>query len=89
MIDCEAAAKLISERLQHRLGLRRELALRFHVLICTACRRYAVQLRWLHQRLHGETRVESPAPLDAAVRKCIVERVQAAQRDEQSHDLTH
>ena len=87
MIDCETAAKLISERLQHRLGLRRELALRFHVLICTACRHYGVQLRWLHERLHGETRIEPPAPLDATVRERIVERVQTAQRDEQSHGL--
>ncbi len=78
MINCEEAALLISKRLQHRLGLRRGWALRFHVLMCGACRRYAAQLRWLHERLHNEARGELPAGLDAAVRERIVERLRVA-----------
>lgn len=78
MINCEKAARLISERLEHPLGLRRGWALRFHVLMCSACRRYAAQLHWLHERLRSETRAESAARLDAAARERIVARLRAA-----------
>ncbi|MGH8226050.1 MAG: hypothetical protein ACRER1_07875 [Gammaproteobacteria bacterium] len=81
MFNCERAALVISERLQHRLGLRRDLALRFHVLICIACRRYENQIRWLHEQLRGQARVERSARLDASARERIVARLQAAQLD--------
>ncbi|MGH8427893.1 MAG: hypothetical protein ACRES7_07920 [Gammaproteobacteria bacterium] len=81
MINCEKAARLISEQLEHSLGRRRSLALRFHVLICIACRRYEAQLRWLHERLREEPRAESLARLDAAVRARIVSRLHSARAD--------
>lgn len=81
MMSCRNAARLLSERLERPLGRRRVWALRLHVLICTACRRYGVQIHWLHERLRGEARAESAAPLDRAARERVVERVLRAQRD--------
>lgn len=75
MINCEQAAERLSERLQRRLGLRRERAIRFHILICAACRHYATQFRWLHEWLRGEPRAEATARLDTAARGRIVARV--------------
>lgn len=78
MMRCREATRLLSERLTHPLGWRREWALRLHVLICTACRRYNAQIRWLHAHLRGETRAEPTVILDAAARERIVARLSAA-----------
>lgn len=79
MMNCREAARLVSERLEHPLGRRREWALRFHLVICMACRHYDSQIRWLRARLRGEARAEPVTPLGESARQRIVTRLHAAQ----------
>ncbi|MGH8272637.1 MAG: zf-HC2 domain-containing protein [Gammaproteobacteria bacterium] len=82
MMNCRDTARLLSERLEHPLGRRREWALRFHLLICTACRRYDSQIRWLHKLLRSEARAESAASLGEAARERIVARLHASEAND-------
>lgn len=44
MITCRESARLLSERRDHSLPLRKRLALRMHLVLCGLCRVYASQL---------------------------------------------
>jgi hypothetical protein len=66
-LPCEGIARLASESLDRELGLMERIALRSHVLYCTACRRYRRQLEHLRsamRKLAGgpEAGVPSSAP---------------------------
>jgi predicted anti-sigma-YlaC factor YlaD len=49
MKDCKAATKLMSKQLDTPLTSREHLALRFHLLLCGACRRCEKQFQLLHR----------------------------------------
>ena len=44
MITCSEAARLISERKDHRLGLKDRLELRMHLVMCRMCTAYKRKL---------------------------------------------
>jgi len=50
-MNCTHATKLLSAAEERQLTRRERLGLRFHVLICTACRRFQSQLRLLRHLL--------------------------------------
>ncbi len=49
MISCKEAMELASKELDVRLSRKERLLLRFHVWFCQGCRRYELQLQWLHE----------------------------------------
>lgn len=51
MIACDKASFLISYREDHRLGFLRWWQLKFHLLTCHLCRKYAHQMGELNQSL--------------------------------------
>jgi hypothetical protein len=51
MIACDEASFLISYREDHRLGFLRWWQLKFHLLACHLCRKYAHQIGELNQGL--------------------------------------
>lgn len=60
-LNCREAAALLSDRSERPLALHERLALRMHLLICGACRRYRRYLESLHQSLGGDApAVEGP-----------------------------
>lgn len=78
--SCKEAAKASAEALEHQLSLYRRFALRFHLLICSACRRYRRQTIGLNRLVRRYVR-ESTGPvteLDAQTRQRLVERLRAA-----------
>lgn len=64
MLSCREAAQLISEGLDRRLPFWRRVGLRFHVLMCWACRRYKRQLHGLDHLV--SRRFTSPDPTESA-----------------------
>lgn len=78
--SCKEAAKATAEALERDLPLYRRFALAFHMLICSACRRYRKQVVGLNRLVRRYVR-EPSGPvleLDAATRKRLVERLQQA-----------
>ena len=78
MLTCKEATRLVSESQDRRLGLPDRIGLRFHLLICTLCRRYARQIRFLTRTIRGNReKLSGPAGerLDEAARTRITERL--------------
>ena len=49
MIACDEASFLISYRLDKRLGFRKWMQLKMHLIVCHLCRKYARQIEQLNQ----------------------------------------
>lgn len=49
MPSCEASTRLMSEARERPLSRGERLALRWHLMMCGACRRFERQLDWLHR----------------------------------------
>ena len=62
--DCREVSRLQAEALAGKLPLLRRLGLRIHLGICSWCRRYGKEIRFLHQAAHepGEEGHPAPAP---------------------------
>jgi predicted anti-sigma-YlaC factor YlaD len=58
MLSCRDATHLASARLDRPLTRRERFSLRFHLLICSACRLYNRQIRTLATLFH--TRAQNP-----------------------------
>lgn len=50
--SCKDISALISQSMDSRLPLRKRLAIRMHVAMCSLCRRYEKQLRMIRRGLH-------------------------------------
>jgi hypothetical protein len=63
-LPCEGMSRLASESLDRELGLMERLALRSHLLYCTACRRYRQQLERMRatlRKLAGDVEAGVPS----------------------------
>ncbi len=49
MLSCKETARLISDGLDRKLPLRRRIALRLHLAMCSGCRAYKTQIESLHR----------------------------------------
>ena len=57
MVSCKEAAELASRQLDEPLSFRQRAGLRFHMMMCALCRRFATQLAALQRlsRVAGES----------------------------------
>jgi predicted anti-sigma-YlaC factor YlaD len=78
--SCKEAAKAVAEALEHDLPLYRRFALAFHLVICSACRRYRKQVIGLNRLVRRYVREPSEPVmnLDAATRQRLIERLRQA-----------
>jgi hypothetical protein len=77
-LNCEESARLLSTRQDSSLGRTEQLALRLHLMICRACRRYNKQLQFirkLFQALHKKDMVSSEFKISDEKRKHIKKMV--------------
>jgi predicted anti-sigma-YlaC factor YlaD len=51
MLDCKEVSRLLSDRLDRRLGLGERMRLRMHLAMCRACSRVEHQLEFLRSAL--------------------------------------
>lgn len=61
MLSCRELTELVTDYIEGRMPLRRRLAFRFHLLVCSRCRAYVRQLRMTIELL-GRLPVEPPPP---------------------------
>lgn len=84
MLNCRQVTRLVSQSLNAKLSWHQRLAMRFHLLYCVWCRRYAEQVRFLRQAtktLAAKTETAAPQSLSPAAKEQIRARLQAALRD--------
>jgi predicted anti-sigma-YlaC factor YlaD len=77
MTSCKEASRLASDALNRRLTLRERIALRTHLLICAACRRFEQQIAFLHDAASrmGAAEAGTSVTLSPAARERITARV--------------
>lgn len=51
MLNCRDATGLLSARLERRLTPGERVALRFHLVLCPACRRFGEQVGFMRQAM--------------------------------------
>ena len=66
-LPCEGMARLGSESLDHPLNRVEQVALRSHLVYCSACRRYVRQIKYLSVAMHRllphlEREADAPLP---------------------------
>lgn len=78
--NCKKATWLVSTSFERRLSVKERLGLFFHLLVCSGCRLFKKQVRFLQQRLPfaaGKAVVPLPAEekekLNALIRKKLNE----------------
>ena len=49
MLNCRQVTRLVSKSMDDRLPWHQRLAIRFHLLYCVWCRRYAAQIQFLRK----------------------------------------
>jgi len=79
--NCREAVRLQSEQMDHPLGWWQRLGLKVHLMLCTWCRRYGRQLRFLRSASQNQPE-EPPAGvaqgMPPAVRERLAERLRNA-----------
>jgi hypothetical protein len=53
MLNCRQVTRLVSQSMDARLPWHQRLAIRFHLLYCVWCRRYATQIQFLRKATKG------------------------------------
>lgn len=51
MMNCKQATRLISESQDRALSLSEKMALKMHVLMCTGCKNFSLQIPFLSQAM--------------------------------------
>jgi hypothetical protein len=49
MMSCREASRLYSESMDHKLPLSKMISLRFHLMMCSMCRRFSRQLEFIRR----------------------------------------
>ncbi|TDY03924.1 zf-HC2 domain-containing protein [Thiohalophilus thiocyanatoxydans] len=49
MLNCKDTTRLLSQQQDQSLSLRRRMALRFHLMMCSGCRNYNKQIDFIHK----------------------------------------
>lgn len=49
MLNCKDTTRLVSQQQEQPLSLRKRMALRFHLMVCSGCRNYNRQIDFIHK----------------------------------------
>ena len=77
-MNCKQASQVISQSLDRKLSLRERFALKFHLLICNACKHFNQQLvamrtsfKRLNASIENDTNVQMPSETKQRLLKSI------------------
>lgn len=62
MLNCRQVTRLVSQSMDARLLWHQRLAVRFHLLYCVWCRRYAAHIQFLRKAARGLVLKDVSAP---------------------------
>ena len=58
MLNCQQATRLISESQERTLSLQERIALKMHVMMCTGCSNFSLQIPFLGKAMRAYARGE-------------------------------
>lgn len=53
MLNCHDATRLISESQEHPLAVRQKMALKVHLLMCTGCKNFSLQIPFISRAMRA------------------------------------
>lgn len=53
MLNCQKATRLISESQERRLSVQENLTLKMHLMMCTGCKNFSLQVPFLSQAMRA------------------------------------
>lgn len=80
MLSCKEATRLVSEGLDRKMSFLRRMGLRFHVLMCRGCSRYARQITALNRLVSNHYADGPPAEVSEGVSRDTVQQIKSALR---------
>jgi predicted anti-sigma-YlaC factor YlaD len=80
MLSCKEVSLLISQSYDARLTWRQRMAVRMHLLVCEACRRFARQMQFL--RRAARAFADRPREAAAGLSRDAHERIRNAMREQ-------
>ena len=80
MLTCKDVSKLVSESLEHDLPFRQRIGVRFHLMMCSLCRKYQRQTLLLRELFHRMARSEEDQPSRQHLPEATRERIKKALR---------
>jgi len=86
MLTCKDASRLISERQERPLGVRERWSLRFHLLMCVYCRRFARQVELIRRALQFWGRQDEPGSAGHDFPPEARERIRQALAERRDHE---
>lgn len=81
MLNCRQVTRLVSQSMDAKLPWYRILGVRFHLLYCVWCRRYASQVQFLRKAAKGlamESQSESASKLSPDAKEQMRNRLEEA-----------
>jgi hypothetical protein len=63
LLNCKEISHLVSQSMDTKLPLQKRLGIKFHLLICRYCDRYAKQLLIMRNTIHAFSDVNDGPPL--------------------------
>jgi hypothetical protein len=88
MLSCRQITRLVSQSMDTKLPWHQRLAVRFHLLYCSWCRRYASQIRFLRKATREVANVadnEAPVRLSDDAKVQIQQTLRQAMNEERPH----
>lgn len=82
MLSCKQASKLLSQSLDRKLSWKERLALRFHLLLCDMCTRFAKQLQVMQKAMQdwvSASEQDESIQLSQAAKVRIAEKIASKQ----------
>lgn len=60
LFNCKDISRLVSDSMDRNLSLKHRLGIRFHLMMCRYCYRFARQLKRMRQVIQQETAPQTP-----------------------------
>ncbi len=71
IFNCKEVSRLVSDSMDRELGLGQRIGIRFHLMMCKYCSRFAGQLKQMRDVLKKEIDQVKPCQMDEQVKKQI------------------
>jgi hypothetical protein len=87
MLNCKQVSRLVSQAMDAKLPWHQRVAMRFHLLYCSWCRRYAAQIKFLRRasrELPKETKDAERPTLSNDAKERMRQRLHEALKDSPS-----
>ena len=83
LFNCKEVSLLVSQSMDHKIGLSKKIGVRFHLLMCKHCARFENQLTLIRSLLKKSSTTSTTPKMDEEVKKQMTRSLKEYQDQEQ------